>query len=126
MTPAGGGGGGTERSGTVSTPDPELWWGEQFGMGVQLRAKASRGGAINDVWAVLLPHQCDEWVIAEGVDKADVAAQLRAFIAEATEALAALEAAEVCEHEWVTVGPPTTRDERLVCSRCHQFVWPRR
>ncbi len=49
-----------------------------------------------DEWRVELPHQCDSWVISSedtwgGYEPHDVAvARLEAFIAEATEALAAL------------------------------------
>ena len=43
-------------------------------------------------YVVQLPHQCDEWVISDDRDKADAVADLEQFIAEAQNALAALNA----------------------------------
>lgn len=58
--------------------------------------------AANDLWRVTLPHQCDAWEITKGerygepVPHAQALADLRAFIAEAQEALRRLMAREVC------------------------------
>jgi hypothetical protein len=46
-------------------------------------------------WVVRLPHQCDSWEITDecsGAPHAEAVAETERFIAEATEALAALRA----------------------------------
>lgn len=63
----------------------------------------------NEGWNVSLPHQCDRWDIAgteyDPVTHADAIAFLEQFIAEATEALAALQAGNEYqpdrEEEWL-------------------------
>lgn len=59
----------------------------------------TRSGSSLTGWAVSLPHQCDDWEIADdgwpGIAPQDVAVQrLEAFIAEAQEALKHLRAGE--------------------------------
>lgn len=45
-------------------------------------------------WSVLLPHQCDAWVIAEKKPQIEAVAALETFIAEAQVALEALRRGE--------------------------------
>jgi len=45
-----------------------------------------------DVWAIDLPHQCDEWAIAMSPDREAVLAEARRFRAELDAAIAELEA----------------------------------
>jgi hypothetical protein len=42
-------------------------------------------------WSVVLPHQCDEWTIAEGEDKAEVLRALWLFKLEIEDAIRELE-----------------------------------
>lgn len=60
---------------------------ESFGFRVEVDS--------DDLWSVELPHQCDEWGIANvkyhgGVSHEVAVAELERFIAEATDALTAL------------------------------------
>jgi hypothetical protein len=55
---------------------------------------------VKDVWYVELPHQCSEWTVAHG-SKAEVAAELSRFIAEAKQTLADLADVEPCPHDWI-------------------------
>lgn len=55
-----------------------------------------------ELWRVELPHQCDSWLITPsddpdcytGVDHATAVEQMRAFVAQAQEALACIERRE--------------------------------
>lgn len=45
----------------------------------------------DDCWALLLPHQCDEWLISASPDAGAVLAEARRFRAELDAAIAQLE-----------------------------------
>ena len=102
---------------------------DEFGFTVSVAPEDDGAGGVRDRWTVDLPHQCDSWTIAIG-DKATVAEGLRAFIAEATEALARLERGEVdegvvCAHEWEPTDQTLAahRQRLWQCTRCRRLVW---
>jgi len=45
---------------------------------------------VEPTYTVMLPHQCDTWLIVQSKDKAEASVRLTAFINEAIEALALL------------------------------------
>ena len=96
---------------------------DEFGFTVSIEPEDDGAGGVRDRWTVDLPHQCDSWEIATG-DTTTVAEGLRAFIAEATLALARLERGEtddeVCEHEWEPTGTiaDVTGERVWKCARC--------
>lgn len=71
-----------------------------------------------DTWSVSLPHQCDNWTIAEGT-KEETILGLRKFIDKANHALTELYATEPCQHEWAQ----NRAMGMLTCQKCDAMVW---
>lgn len=100
--------------------------GDKFSIHVRPETWLSDDNDPVDVFTVELPHQCDEWIVAQAASRDEAAAQLRGFIADATEALRELESVEVCDHDWWP-DPNTSvnnagRVRRWRCGRCNAGV----
>jgi hypothetical protein len=62
-----------------------------FEMQVHKAGEPGRQWAAKADWAVSLPHQCDDWVIAADPDRVWVLSEVRRFRDEVNQAIAVLE-----------------------------------
>lgn len=96
----------------------------EFAFTVSTHPRWLPDGEIVDVFAVELPHQCDEWEVVASASRAEAFARLEQFVSEALVALGELADVQPCDHEW---GPETPADwDRMVkreCPKCEAGVW---
>ena len=62
-----------------------------FGFEVHKPGERGRQWAAGSDWALCLPHQCDDWVIAIDTDYEKVLSEVKRFRAELDSAIAVLE-----------------------------------
>lgn len=79
----------SDQEGQSRKPD-EMGGSFEFQTGIEARDghfAGSGDGSLTVVYTIRLPHQCEQWVIAESTDKDLAIAQAEVFIREANAAL---------------------------------------
>ena len=72
---------------------------DTFGFTVKAAGQEGCQAAADNDWGLWLPHQCDDWLIAAGPNRAEVLTAARDFRTQLDHAIAAIEAGKPLNYD---------------------------